>query len=341
MRFFVHLFFCPFLYLRANSCCITVTIGPSSDLSCIVEAEEPRLSFSVSPDNNPCEEMEITVEGGTAPFQVTLLSVHEGLYGNSSSTSMTKQFRLTNIVAQNEDFHCAFSTSFFLCWSNIDNFVLPVFVTDSDGHHSEVLGPMISSLHSSSCRPIVTPPQISSSSGARDNIVVAIVGSVLAVLMILTGAYFWRRRTLVRLSKSEKAARSQFINETIERQNRYGGKELNALAMEGMLRPGVGDDSLPSPSSWTVSSKHSSLANYPVRTASDRFYTPGTTPVTQVNSLAHAGPMPPTSPISLNHRLSSIRPPTPVSRSPTSPIRPRTGSSRSGLADPEEFAFRF
>lgn len=62
------------------------------------------ISFVASPSNDPCDEIDIEIKGGKAPYTVSVLAGQSGLYGNLTGVTK-KSFKMRNSVAARQTFN--------------------------------------------------------------------------------------------------------------------------------------------------------------------------------------------------------------------------------------------
>ncbi|GAA5835189.1 hypothetical protein JCM3766R1_006896 [Sporobolomyces carnicolor] len=170
------------------------SIVRSSLMNCtgIVNEGSP-ISFVASPSNDPCDEIDIEIKGGKAPYTVSVLAGQSGLYGNLTGVTK-KSFKMRNSVAARQTFN--------------------LLVTDSKGVSSTVGPNMVSALNLQTCnRPTSFGSDSSTPIGA---IVGAVVGGVvLAVILGLVAWWFIRRRNKKREEEYRQAqlvASSEYRN---------------------------------------------------------------------------------------------------------------------------------
>ncbi|GAA6006557.1 hypothetical protein JCM11491_005004 [Sporobolomyces phaffii] len=170
------------------------TITQSSYNNCTAIADStPPISFYANPPNDPCDEIEMTIKGGRAPYTVSVLAGQSGLYGNLTGVT-SKKFKMRNNVAARQTFN--------------------LLVTDSTGTSSQVGPDMVSGLNLATCnRPSSGGDGSSTPVGA---IVGAVVGGVLlAVIIGLVAWWLIRRRTKKREEEYRQAqlvASSEYRN---------------------------------------------------------------------------------------------------------------------------------
>lgn len=144
-------------------------ITQSSLTNCTPIAVEKSLpiSFVANPSDDPCDEIDIRIKGGRAPYTVSVLAGQSGLYGNLTGVD-SKNFKMRNSVAARQTFN--------------------LLVTDSTGASSQVGPDMVSALNLQTCnRPTASSSGSSVPVGA---IVGAVIGGVL-LAAIVGGVAWW------------------------------------------------------------------------------------------------------------------------------------------------------
>ncbi|KAL8287633.1 hypothetical protein RQP46_003491 [Phenoliferia psychrophenolica] len=149
--------------------------------SCITATAVTDVKLTTNPTEYPCDDMEFTIKGGTAPYNLTI--VNPLGVNTLNLTGITKHtFQVTN--------PSPIDTSF------------SVFVTDSTGASSKART-MTSGLGSDSCYPIVAHHH-SNHVGA---IVGGTIGGVAGVALLLAAAWFlWRRKNKADASANKQEA---------------------------------------------------------------------------------------------------------------------------------------
>lgn len=170
-------------------------IAQSSLTNCTPISYEPPapISFTANPFDDPCDEIDIKIKGGKAPYTVSVLAGMSGLYGNLTGVN-SKNFKMRNSVAARQTFN--------------------LLVTDSTGASSQVGPDMVSGLNLQTCnRPTASNSGSSTPVGA---IVGAVVGGiVLAVIIGLIAWWLIKRRNKKREEEYRQAqllASSEYRN---------------------------------------------------------------------------------------------------------------------------------
>lgn len=70
----------------------------------ITQDPSPPLSFTAYPDNNACDEVVLRINGGDAPFTVSVLAGQSGQYANVTNHN-SRRVNLRNTVAAGQTFH--------------------------------------------------------------------------------------------------------------------------------------------------------------------------------------------------------------------------------------------
>lgn len=172
----------------------TDTIVPGyTNCTVITQDPSPPLSFTAYPDNNACDEVVLRINGGDAPFTVSVLAGQSGQYANVTNHD-SRRVNLRNTVPAGQTFHSQSpSVRLFRCSSTDLEWVGAVFVTDSKGASSRVSSAMTSSLHLGNCVAAAIPS--SGSSTPIGAIVGGVVGGVVgAILLGLLAWWLIRRR---------------------------------------------------------------------------------------------------------------------------------------------------
>ncbi|GAA6026793.1 hypothetical protein JCM8097_005865 [Rhodosporidiobolus ruineniae] len=141
------------------------------------------ISFSAYPDDNACDEIDLKVNGGTAPYTVSVLAATSGTYANVTGAEEST-IRMKNVVPAGQTFN--------------------LFVTDSKGKTSGVSHGMTSSLNLAGCN-AATPPSDDSSTPVGA-IVGGVIGGVVAAILIALLAWWLVRRRNQRAAEEYRRA---------------------------------------------------------------------------------------------------------------------------------------
>lgn len=183
--------------------------------------DSPEVSFTAYPENNACDEVILTIDGGEAPFTVSVLAGQSGQYANVTDHH-SRTVKLRNTVPAGQSFYRTFPhRSRGQMPQATDAFpARAVFVTDAQGVSSIVSSAMTSSLNFASCNPATLPDTDSPTpTGA---IAGGVVGGVVAA--VLLGLLAW---WLVRRRNRRQA------------EHRDSGSGLNLHAQKKRKRPSV------------------------------------------------------------------------------------------------------
>ncbi|GAA5969991.1 hypothetical protein JCM11641_000221 [Rhodosporidiobolus odoratus] len=127
------------------------------------------ITYSYSPHDRPCDEIDLELKGGTPPYTVSVLAGTSGAYANLTGVEERK-IKLKNVVPAGQTFH--------------------FFITDSQGQSSPVTTGIQSALNLSTCNSPSHPSK--TPIGA---IVGGVVGGIaLALLIALLAWWLVRRR---------------------------------------------------------------------------------------------------------------------------------------------------
>ncbi|GAA5974224.1 hypothetical protein JCM21900_003350 [Sporobolomyces salmonicolor] len=167
------------------------TISQSSYNNCTVQSNATApITLAVNPENNPCDEIDLTISGGRAPYTISVLAGVSGLYANA--TTSEKKVQYGNVVAAGQVFN--------------------LLVTDSTGASSAFSRDMTSALNLGSCS---RPSPNSSSSTPVGAIVGGVVGGVVAAAILALLAWWFIRRRAVNAEqryRQQQITTSEFRN---------------------------------------------------------------------------------------------------------------------------------
>ncbi|BGP14075.1 hypothetical protein JCM10213_002370 [Rhodosporidiobolus nylandii] len=140
--------------------------------------EHSAIGFTTYPYDRPCDEIVLKINGGTAPYTVSVLAGTSGTYANLTDVG-SKEVKLKNVVPAGQTFH--------------------LFVTDANGYSSGVSEGMTSSLNLASCNS--PDPPSSGSSTPIGAIVGGVIGGVAAAALIALLAWWLVRRRNARTAE--------------------------------------------------------------------------------------------------------------------------------------------
>ncbi|GAA6048944.1 hypothetical protein JCM3770_007131 [Rhodotorula araucariae] len=167
------------------------TIVPGSTNCTLASNTNLLLSFGMYPEDRPCDEVVLNIQGGVRPFDVSVFAPVQGAYMNATGVQ-ERSFNLRNVVPAGQPFH--------------------LFVSDSNGSSTAVSSGRTSALNQPGCNSAVRPMLDSSTSVGT--IVGAVIGSVLGALLVaLLAWWFVRRRNRRRAERYRQrppAATSEF-----------------------------------------------------------------------------------------------------------------------------------
>ncbi|GAA5888926.1 hypothetical protein JCM5296_002740 [Sporobolomyces johnsonii] len=329
------------------------TISQSSYNNCTIQSNTTApISLAVNPENNPCDEIDLTISGGRAPYTISVLAGLSGLYANV--TTSEKKVQYGNIVAAGQAFN--------------------LLVTDSTGATSAFSQGMTSALNLGSCS---RPSKTSSSSAPVGAIVGGVVGGIVAAAILALVAWLLLRR---RSANADQHYHQQQIT-TSEFRNADGRAPLVEPFMVPLQTPGGGavdpyDDRTPSndgsydkslvlypspPAATAAGAGAGGMAPHDQKYLQHPMHQQPSAPPPPLEQAQHYAPYPLAGPYSSSSPYDPYDPAPPHSsasggyssydpsfalpgsstyETPRSAAQPSSSSATDDLANPEEFEYR-
>ncbi|GAA5989101.1 hypothetical protein JCM10908_001158 [Rhodotorula pacifica] len=235
------------------------TIVPGYNNCTVIEQNSsPPLSFSAFPDNNACDEVVLRINGGEAPFTISVLAGQSGQYANVTNHH-GRTVNLRNTVPAGQTFH--------------------LFVTDSTGAASQVSSAMTSSLHLNGCA-TAQPPSLGSSTPVGA-IVGGVVGGVVGAILLALLAWW-----LIRRRNRKRAAKQADASDALAAGAAFRQKGKRPISTQDSHATRVDMDESDNSPHYSDSYEHGSF-KYPSPTDAALYY-PIPTPISTSN-----GPLPP------------------------------------------------
>ncbi len=184
--------------------------------------------MTYNPTNDPCNEIDLTIYSGQAPYIVSFMAGGLGLYANATNVTSSTP-RLANPVAAGNAFN--------------------MFVTDSTGNTSAVSGTMTSKRGLAGCQtptPTPTPVQSKKAGLSLGGVIGGVLAGVFAALLVLAVGLFLLRRKRAREAE-------QALAQELAGSSEYRKQDGSAPLVTPFVLPAKssgGDGTNPSPTSY-------------------------------------------------------------------------------------------